>query len=285
MNEQNLRFFRKGVRELLAATVIAEVAVAAAMIRMFPPSENTWRTFFSLRRGLFPAFAVTGVAVAIFHGLRSAKKPSVWVLAVLFADTFGLVAAAQAALAIAREASLSIAFISPWNTPLQFFWGITPFQVADILCVFILTPTIIFLMGFSIEWFASSLKRFLARRRVQACCDAIDTSSHETVGVGLKLKHRFSVAGAARHLKAQVKAAVSDCVRASCENSPQYNIHWHDSTDTVELEVLASSKDSGADASRRNKQLALDLADVLSRIDAEYVTDRAEGDKMFRDAN
>lgn len=280
MNTNTKTMFRSQVLQLMAAALISELSVAAAIITMCPPSE-TWRAYFAFRRGLLPALVITGLVVGCWHFVCDAKKKSSMSVLVLFVDTFGLVAAARVALSIAMQASLSIAFISPWNTPLQFFWGITPFQVADILCVFILTPTIIFLMGFSIEWFASSLKRFLARRRVQACCDAIDTSSHETVGVGLKLKHRFSVAGAARHLKAQVKAAVSDCVRASCENSPRYNIHWHDSTDTVELEVLASSKDSGEDASRRNERLALDLADVFSRIDAEYAQNRADSDKMF----
>ena len=268
--------FHKRVMQLISATTIAELAVAVTVWTICPPSENTWRTYFAFRRSLLPALVATGVIIGSFHVMCDAKKPFGWLLATLIVDTFGLVAAARAALAIAMQTSMAIAFISQWNTPVEFLGGIKPFQVVDFMCMFVLIPAAVFLMGFSIEWFASSMKRFLRQRRIHACCDAADTSSHETVVV--RFKHRFSVAGAARHLKAQVKAAVSNRVCASCGDSVRCNINWHDSDDTVEVEVLASRNDSGDDASERNERLALDLADLLSRIDAEYVTCLADGD-------
>lgn len=275
--------FRRQVLQLIAAAIIAELSVSATVITMCPPTEDTWRTYFAFRRSLLPALVATGIVVGGFHVFCCAKKSFWRLLATLVVDTFGLVAAARIGLAIAMQASLSIAFTSPWNTPIQFLGGTKPFQVVDIVCVFALIPSMILLMGLFVEWLAASGKRFLDRRRVQARCDTTDASSQDAVVCGVK--HCFSVAGAARHLKARVKAAVSDRLRASCGESVRCNIHWHDSNDTVEVTVSVSAKDSGDDASRRNKQLALDLADVLSSIDAEYVTDRAEGDKMFRDAN
>ena len=262
--------FHKRVMQLISATVIAELAVAVMVWTICPPSENTWRTYFAFRRSLLPALVATGVIIGSFHVMCDAKKPFGWLLATLIVDTFGLVAAARIGLAIAMQASLSIAFTSPWNTPLQFLGGIKPFQVVDIGCVFAVIPSMILLMGLIVEWLAASGKRFLDRRRVQARYDTTDASSQDTVVCGVK--HCFSVVGAAGYLKAQVKAAVSNRVCASCGDSVRCNINWHDSDNTVEVEVLASRKDSGDDVSERNERLALDLADLLSRIDAECVT-------------
>ena len=107
--------FHKRVMQLILATTIAELAVAVTVWTICPPSENTWRTYFAFRRSLLPALVATGVIIGSFHAVRYAKKPFGWWLATLFVDTFGLVAAARAALAIAMQASLSIAFISRRN--------------------------------------------------------------------------------------------------------------------------------------------------------------------------
>ena len=259
--------FHGQVSQLIAAAIITELSVTAAIMTMCPPSEDTWRTYFAFRRSILPALAAVGVAIGGCHVFHAAKKPFGWLLATLVVDTFGVVAAAHVALAIAMQASLSIAFTSRWNTPIRFLGGIKPFQVVDIVLVVVVTLAVILLLAALVEWVASSVWRLQNRQ----ACGKQDAVRQETVICNLT--HRFSAEGAVRHLKAQIKAAM----RSVCGASARCNICWHDADNTVEVVALAV----GDGGSRVNQHLALALASELARIDAKYAADRADGEKMF----
>ena len=253
--------FRRQIRQLLAATIIAMLAVGVSVLTMYSPSEDTWRAYFAFKRCLLPSMVTIGIVICGFHAGHGTKKPSIWLPAILIVDTFGLLVAVRVALAITMQVSLALAFISPWNVPLTILGGVKPFQLVDFACVALFIPSMLWALGFMMECALSYLRRISKRKKN---CNAIDIDRHMIVVCGIR--HRFSQAGAAYRVKDQVKAAMRDFVMAALGESAYVTERWHDSDDTVDVEVSAPSQCIG----KASSEIAFGLAKELARIDEAF---------------
>ena len=258
-----LMFPSKRVFELTVASIIGELAVAVTVWTICPPSESAWTTYFAFRRSILPSMVAIGISIGILHGIRNdIKRPVEW-LGTLMLDTIGLLIATHLALKIAMQASLSLAFTEPFNTPLSFLGEIKPFQVVDVACIAALIPALLLLLAWATEKVESLVQRLATRKSSDKVGGTIPLSPIVVCGIS----HRFTKAGSASRLSKQVKEAIPSVVKASLGGAARSKIRWQG--DTVEVEVsIPRTQNDTASSSERTEGLSLKLAAELASLDA-----------------